>query len=69
MKYVCTSRINRWSSDWKPGFNLMAVPPPYVRSAHIWLNANFPQHWIGCGGPELWPAIIPDLTPFLYGRT
>ena len=34
------------------------------------LNAEFPGHWIGRGGPTPWPPRSPDLTPldfFFWG--
>jgi hypothetical protein len=27
------------------------------------LNTQFPDRWLGRGGPELWPARLPDLNP------
>lgn len=31
-----------------------------------WLNENFPNRWIGRGGPVNWPARSPDLNPLDY---
>lgn len=30
------------------------------------LNENFPQKWIGTGGPFEWPSRTPNLTPLDY---
>ena len=34
-----------------------------ARDVRDWLEENFPNRWIGCGGPTLWPARSPDLYP------
>ena len=33
------------------------------------LDATYPQRWIGRGGPVIWPARSPDLNPldFFFG--
>jgi hypothetical protein len=34
-------------------------------------NLQFPDRWLGCGGPVSWPARSPDLNPldfFLWGH-
>lgn len=38
-------------------------PAHYIRSVRNWLNENYPNKWIGRGGPLPWPARSPDLTP------
>ncbi|KAK3879568.1 hypothetical protein Pcinc_015855 [Petrolisthes cinctipes] len=47
------------------------APPHYSRQATQHFNQEFPERWIGRGGPHLWPARSPDLTPLdfhLWGR-
>lgn len=41
-------------------------PAHYFRGVRDWLNENFPDRWIGRGGPLPWPARCPDLTPMDY---
>ena len=36
--------------------------PPHYRQVRDFLNANFPDMWIGRGGPLAWPPRSPDLT-------
>lgn len=46
------------------------APPHYGIQVRRWLDQQFPQRWIGRGGPTAWPARSPDLTPldfFLWG--
>ena len=46
------------------------APPHYSLDVRAWLDAKFPQRWIGRAGPIPWPARSPDLTPldfFLWG--
>ncbi|XP_026323276.1 apyrase-like, partial [Hyposmocoma kahamanoa] len=38
-------------------------PAHYRRSVREWLDTNYPNKWIGRGGPTPWPARSPDLTP------
>jgi hypothetical protein len=44
-----------------------------VQFAHIvrdYLKVNFPDRWVGSGGPVAWSPRFPDLTPlefFLWG--
>lgn len=38
-------------------------PAHYRRGVRDWLNENYPNKWIGRGGPLPWPARSPDLTP------
>lgn len=33
----------------------------YRRSVRVWLDANYPNEWIGRGGSIAWPAKSPDL--------
>lgn len=45
-------------------------PAHYGREVRRFLNENYPNRWIGRGGPVGWPARSPDLTPldyFLWG--
>lgn len=47
------------------------APPHRARVATAWLNAHFPVHWIGFGGPVAWPPRSPDLNPldfYLWGH-
>lgn len=56
-------RHNMW-------FQLDGCPAHYGRRVRNWLRENFPERWIGRGGPALWPPRSPDLTPldfFLWG--
>ncbi|EZA51190.1 hypothetical protein X777_10260, partial [Ooceraea biroi] len=46
---------------------------PTHSSRNVWrfLDATYPNRWIGRGGPQHWPARSPDLTPldfFLWGH-
>lgn len=46
------------------------APPHFGRRVAEFLNENFPERWIGRGGPVPWPARSPDLSPldfFLWG--
>ncbi|PZC80768.1 hypothetical protein B5X24_HaOG213992 [Helicoverpa armigera] len=46
-------------------------PAHYRRSVREWLDTNYPNKWIGRGGPIPWPARSPDLTPmdfYLWGH-
>lgn len=46
------------------------APPHNVDEARNFLNVQFPNRWIGRGGPIGWPARSPDLTKcdfFLWG--
>lgn len=38
-------------------------PAHFRRSVRDWLDTNYPNKWIGRGGPLPWPARCPDLTP------
>ncbi|CAK1592175.1 unnamed protein product [Parnassius mnemosyne] len=38
-------------------------PAHFRRSVRDWLDTNYPNKWIGRGGPLPWPARSPDLTP------
>ena len=51
-------------------FQLDGAPPHWGLSVRDCLNQEFPEKWIGRGGPIPWPARSPDLTPldfFLWG--
>ncbi|KMQ83534.1 hypothetical protein RF55_19752 [Lasius niger] len=46
------------------------APAHFSVVACEFLNATYPDHWIGRGGPHPWPARSPDLNPidfFLWG--
>ena len=46
------------------------APAHFDRNVRNHLNVTYPNRWIGRGGPVLWPARSPDLTPldyFLWG--
>lgn len=44
-------------------FQLDGAPPHYAADVRDWLNFNFPNRWIGRGGPVAWPSRLPDLNP------
>lgn len=47
------------------------APAHAYRRSCLWLDSTFGRKWIGPGGPVLWPARSPDLTPldfFLWGH-
>lgn len=51
-------------------FQQDGAPPHFGRQVTVFLNENFPERWIGRGGPVHWPARSPDLSPldfFLWG--
>lgn len=41
-------------------------PAHFSLSVREWLNRQYPNKWIGRGGPIPWPARSPDLTPVDY---
>lgn len=41
-------------------------PAHYHWRVREWLDANYPESWIGRGGPMMWPPRSPDLTPLDY---
>lgn len=45
------------------------APPHYSQIVRRYLDINFPNRWIGRGGPIRWPPRSPDLTKldFLWG--
>lgn len=46
-------------------------PAHYYQRVRQWLDVNYPQRWIGRGGPIPWPARSPDLTPcdfYIWGH-
>lgn len=46
------------------------APAHYALIVREWLDAHFPNRWIGRGGPISWPARSPDLNPldfFVWG--
>lgn len=51
-------------------FQQDGAPAHYDINVRNWLDANFPERWIGRGGTVAWPPRSPDLTPldcFLWG--
>lgn len=40
--------------------------PHYANNVHQYLHEEFPDRWIGRGGPIVWPARSPDLNPLDY---
>lgn len=51
-------------------FQQDGAPPHYDRRVRVFLDANFPNRWIGRRGFIEWPARSPDLNPldfFLWG--
>jgi hypothetical protein len=57
-------RINNW-------FQHDGAPPHFSRNVREILDNQYPQRWIGRGGPHHWPARSPDLNPldfFLWGH-
>ena len=51
-------------------FQLDGAPPHWARIVRNVLDHNFPDRWIGRGGPISWPPRSPDITPldfFLWG--
>ena len=47
-----------------------SAPPHWGSIVRRFLNATFPNKWIGRDGPTPWPPRSPDITPvdfFLYG--
>ena len=47
-------------------FQQDGCPAHFRRSVREWLDTNYPNKWIGRGGPIPWPARSPDLTPMDY---
>ncbi|CAH2004529.1 unnamed protein product [Acanthoscelides obtectus] len=51
-------------------FQLDGCPTHYSRIVRNWLDENYPERWIGRGGPVAWPPRSPDLNPldfFVWG--
>lgn len=47
------------------------APAHFGRIVRNWLDENYPERWIGRGGPVPWPARSPDLNPldfYLWGH-
>ena len=38
-------------------------PPDFAHQVRHWLDQEFPEAWIGRGGPVTWAARSPDLNP------
>jgi hypothetical protein len=46
------------------------APTHFAHRVRSWLDNDFPDRWIGHGGPIAWPPHSPDLTPiFLFAGT
>jgi len=39
------------------------APAHFAQTARAWLDLQFPNRWIGRGGPIAWPARSPDFAP------
>ena len=52
-------------------FQQDGAPPHWSLNVRDYLDATFPDAWIGRGGPTAWPARSPDITPldFFCGVT
>jgi len=51
-------------------FQQDGAPPHWGSHVHRFLDATFPNRWIGRDGPTPWPPRSPDITPldvFLWG--
>lgn len=62
--------VSEWEGAERIIFMQDGAPPHFHLDVRAWLNATFPNKWIGRGGPQFWPARSPDLTPcdfFLWG--
>ena len=44
-------------------FQQDGAPPHWSLNVRDYLDATFPDAWIGRGGPTAWPARSPDITP------
>ena len=44
-------------------FQQDGAPPHFARDVRQYLDSQFPQRWIGRGGPIRWALRSPDLTP------
>ncbi len=47
------------------------APAHFSRGVREFLDATYGEHWIGRGGPKVWPPRSPDLTSldfFLWGH-
>lgn len=42
------------------------APAHFSRQAREFLNAHYPERWMGRGGPIIWPARSPDLNVLDY---
>jgi hypothetical protein len=52
-------------------FQRDGAPAHFSAQTQQHLNTQFPDRWLGRGGPVLWPARSPDLNPldfFLWGH-
>jgi hypothetical protein len=66
---ICLKTFHLFSvNDW---FQHDGTPPHFSRRAREILDQQYPDRWIGRGGPRNWPARSPDLNPldfFLWGH-
>ena len=53
-------------SRWHLWYQLGGAPAHFTLLVCEWLDHHFPARWIGRGGPVVWPARSPDLTPLNY---
>ena len=47
-------------------FQQDGAPPRWGSDLHRFLDATFPNRWIGRDGPTPWPPRSPDITPLTY---
>jgi len=45
-------------------FQQDSAPPHWGSHVRLFLDATFPNRWIGRDGPTPWPPRSPDITPF-----
>jgi hypothetical protein len=65
------ARVVEEGPQFEPIFQQDGAPPHFGRAVRAYLDAQFPQRWIGRRGPKEWPPRSPDLTPldfFLWGH-
>ena len=71
MEFVGPQITEMFGEDSDIYFQQDGAPPHYHRDVRAYLDAVFPDTWIGRRGPIEYPARSPDLTPmdFFYGDT
>jgi hypothetical protein len=50
-------------NDW---FQHDGAPPHFSREVRGILDRQYPNCWIGRGGPRHWPPRFPDLNPLVF---